>query len=197
MRKSTIKKVQSQLRRIAWDIAVDGELGPATHATIRKFQTGFNGPGAPLAPDGRPNRATRKAIAWSADHGGRCSAHFRFLEFASKGNGDVQVHRSLLIVLERIRAIKGRAIPIVSGYRDPFHNDVTIKGAKFSQHKYGTAADIPESLGVTVDEAKRAGATGIGFDDDNGHVEHVDVRHAGPNNTTGARVGSPTTWPYS
>lgn len=196
MRKRTIKRAQARLRKIAWNIAVDGEFGPQTARTIRKFQTGYNGPGAPLAPDGRLERATRKAIKWSAKNGGRCSANFRYREFASKGNGDVVLERALVVVLERIRTIKGRPISIVSGYRDPYHNDVTVKGAKFSQHKYGTGADVPESARITVEQATRAGATGIGYDGRSRLVQHVDVRHAGPNNTTNASVGNPTTWPY-
>lgn len=191
----TVKKAQKLLTAIAWPLDADGEFGPQTRAALKKFQRGYAR--SILADDGRLDDRTMDALVWSADNYGRCSEHFRFVEFKSKGNGDVVLLRELVLVLEKLRKKKGRPIRIVSGYRDPFHNDVTVKGAKFSQHKYGAAADLEEDVKVTIAEATEAGATGIGYDDDNGFVEHVDVRHAGPNNTTGARPGNPSKWPYS
>lgn len=198
MKKRRARRLQRQLVRIGWSaLKVDGDIGPATRRVIQKFENGYAGPGPALPGDGRPTRAVRRAVKWSARNGGACSAHFRFAEFRSKGNGDIVVERALVLALERLRADVGRPIRIYSGYRDPYHNDVTVGGAKFSQHKYGCAADIRESDRVTIAQATRAGFTGIGYDRDNDFVEHVDVRHAGPNNTTGARVGHPTTWRYS
>ena len=191
-----VRNVQRWLKEIGWPIEVDGVRGPQTRRAIERFQLGYCGPGAPLEVDGQLDDQTVRAIEWSAAKGGKCSEHFRYREFASKGNGDIVVHRALVRVLERLRDEVGRPVQIVSGYRDPFHNQ-RIGGAQFSQHLYGTAADVPESLRLSVGRAMNAGATGIGFDEDNGWVEHIDVRHVGPNNTTGAKVGSPTTWAYS
>lgn len=198
--RKTIVHYQRLLSRIAWALKADGELGAATALAIRKFQQGYAGPWAlkrPLPINGRLTRRTRLAIRWSAGHDGRVSEHFRFAEFRSKGNGDVIVLRALIQALERLRAIIGRSIPIVSGYRDPYYNDNVIHGAAFSQHKYGAASDVPESMGITIPQATKAGFSGIGYDEDDNFVEHVDVRHAGPNNTTGATPGHPTTWRYS
>ena len=50
--------------------------------------------------------------------------------------------RLLAKELQVLRDFIGRPITINSGYRSPHYNDVVIKGAKYSQHKLGTAADI-------------------------------------------------------
>ena len=44
--------------------------------------------------------------------------------------------------LQVLRDYVGKPIKINSGYRSPHYNDSVVKGAKFSQHKLGTAADI-------------------------------------------------------
>lgn len=53
-----------------------------------------------------------------------------------------------------------RPLPIVSGYRCAIHNRA-VGGAPRSQHRLGTAADVPEGL-VTVEQALMAGFRGIG-----------------------------------
>lgn len=196
MNKADVRTIQTQLGKIAWPLVVDGELGPTTRRAIRKFEDGFAGPGGPLDGNGTPNARTRHALEWAVEHGGACSKHFRYREFASKGNGDVIIVRALIVSLERLRDDVGHPLSIVSGYRDPLHNQV-IGGARFSQHLYGCASDLPEGQRVSIAEATKAGFSGIGYDEDNGFVEHVDVRHAGPNNTTGAHPGAPTKWVYS
>lgn len=49
--------------------------------------------------------------------------------------------RPLCIQLEILRVALGRAIKVVSGFRDEAYNRA-IKGARFSQHVQGRAADI-------------------------------------------------------
>ena len=44
--------------------------------------------------------------------------------------------------LQFLRDFVGKSITINSGYRSPHYNDNVIGGAKRSQHKLGTAADI-------------------------------------------------------
>lgn len=193
------RRYQRRLARIAWPLRPDGQLGAATALAVKKFQHAYAGPWArrrPLPVNGRLTARTRAAIRWSAKHEGRASASFRFREFASKGNGDVVILRALIQGLERLRSAVGRPLPIVSGYRDPYHNQ-QVGGATYSQHLYGTASDIPEGLGVSIAQATAAGFSGIGYDEDNRFVEHVDMRHAGPNNTTNGQPGHPTTWRYS
>jgi uncharacterized protein YcbK (DUF882 family) len=74
--------------------------------------------------------------------------------------------------LELLRAIHGRPIRIVSGYRCPVHN-AEVAGAPDSQHMYGAAADIPRGV-CSFADARRAGFRGIGLRD--GLPVHVDVR---------------------
>jgi zinc D-Ala-D-Ala carboxypeptidase len=100
------------------------------------------------------------------------SPHFRSSEFACPHCGVELVRPRLLVVLERIRALRNRPITIVSGYRCPVHNR-DVHGAVDSQHMYGAAADIPRGT-CTFDEAVSCGATGVGTKD--GVPVHVDVR---------------------
>lgn len=141
-----------------------------------------------IAVDGDAGPETAGAVQKVIDEGGRLSAHFEMDEFRSRGNGRVKCHRELLRSLERAREEVG-PITIVSGYRDPDYN-AFVGGAKNSQHLYGTAADVRFSLAV----ANRAGYSGIGTCRD--LCLHADVRHAGPNNTTGGTPDAPTYWAY-
>jgi uncharacterized protein YcbK (DUF882 family) len=105
---------------------------------------------------------------------GDLSPHFSSWEFAEHGSGKTRsIDRRLLDVLESIRSgLRGRPLPIVSGYRSAAYNR-RIGGAPRSQHIYGRAADIPGGL-ATVEDARRAGAVGIGYC--GRWVVHVDVR---------------------
>jgi uncharacterized protein YcbK (DUF882 family) len=107
--------------------------------------------------------------------------HFSRAEFRCPHCGEAFVRPRLLEALERLRAIHGRPIPIVSGYRCPVHNHA-VGGARDSQHVYGSAADLP--LGAaTVAEAARSGFVGIGSRGP--WAVHVDVRD-----------GKPARWSY-
>jgi uncharacterized protein YcbK (DUF882 family) len=107
--------------------------------------------------------------------------HFAPAEFACPHCGAVFVRPRLLEALEKLRAMRGRPIRVVSGYRCPQHN-AAVGGARNSQHVYAAAADIPRGS-CTNAEAVRAGFTGIGTKD--GLPVHVDVRD-----------GQLTTWVY-
>lgn len=114
---------------------------------------------------------------------GDLSANFSRREFdPNDENKDVHVSHDLLAVLERIRAINGRPLRIVSGIRSPAHN-ARVGGARDSQHLKGTAADI-EMGRATVAQARAAGAVGIGSK--GRWATHVDVR-----------PGPPAHWHYS
>lgn len=138
--------------------------------------------------DGDAGPQTAEAVHKVIGERGKLSAHFAIDEFRSRGNGRVKCHRELLRALERAREEVG-PIVIVSGYRDPDYNHF-IGGARNSQHLYGTAADVRFPLGV----ANRVGYSGIGTCGD--LCLHGDVRHAGPNNTTGGTPAAPTYWAY-
>lgn len=103
---------------------------------------------------------------------GHLSAHFDAHEFACPHCGVALVRPQLVALLERIRSIDNRPLRIVSGYRCPIHNR-DVGGAENSQHMYGSAADLPGGR-VTVAQALRAGAVGIGSKGD--YAVHVDVR---------------------
>lgn len=108
---------------------------------------------------------------------GDLSAHFSRYEFAEHDNGaQHEIDRRLLDVLERLRAITGQPLSIVSGYRSPAYNR-RVGGAPQSQHIYGRAADVKPGR-FTVRQALDAGATGVGYDR-GGWVVHIDVR-SGP-----------------
>lgn len=104
---------------------------------------------------------------------GDLSANFSRSEFKCRHCGAlVGPTQRLVTVLQRLRTSKGRALTVVSGYRCATHNR-RVGGAPSSQHVAGTAADIPKGY-ATVDEARAAGAVGIGS---NGPwATHVDVR---------------------
>jgi GH25 family lysozyme M1 (1,4-beta-N-acetylmuramidase) len=138
--------------------------------------------------DGDAGPQTAGAVQKVIDEGGLLSPHFEMDEFRSRGNGRVKCHRELLRALERARESVG-PITIVSGYRDPDYN-AFIGGAKNSQHLYGTAADIRFGLKI----ANHVGYSGIGTCGDT--CLHGDVRHAGPNNTSGGTPEAPTYWAY-
>lgn len=112
------------------------------------------------------------------------AVHFRESEFACKdGCGLLVVKPLLLLRLEELRAVIGKPITIVSGFRCCPHN-TRVGGASRSRHTVGEAADIPAQLGVTQRQAVRCGFTGIGLR--RGVVVHVDVRP----------TREPVTWDY-
>ena len=70
------------------------------------------------------------------------SPNFKVREFACKDNSDVVLISSELVeVLQKVRVHFGKPVNINSAYRTPMHND-KVGGATYSQHLYGTAADI-------------------------------------------------------
>lgn len=106
----------------------------------------------------------------------RISEHFVEAEFASKDGGGVRVEARLVWHLEKLRAIVGRPLVIVSGYRTPAHN-ARVGGAKGSRHLHGDAADIPRGY-ATVAQAEQAGFRGIGSSGP--WAVHVDMRPGPP-----------------
>lgn len=109
---------------------------------------------------------------------GDLSPHFSLSEFACHDGTPGHPTPALIVALEKLRSIIGRPIRIVSGYRTPAYNK-KIGGAPDSRHTHNDAADIPSALRVTVDQARRAGFTGIGRRSGDGIVVHVDTRPGG------------------
>jgi len=103
---------------------------------------------------------------------GDLSAHFDRHEFACRHCGRVIVSAHLVRHLERLRAIVGRPLVVVSGYRCPEHNRA-VGGARGSLHLRGEAADLRRGY-ATTDQARQAGLNGIGRCGP--WAVHVDVR---------------------
>ena len=82
--------------------------------------------------------------AYSKNKNGRTylSKNFQVKEFACKDGSDpVFISTELVELLQKIRDHFERPVTITSGFRTAKHNKAE-KGAKYSQHLYGTAADI-------------------------------------------------------
>jgi uncharacterized protein YcbK (DUF882 family) len=108
---------------------------------------------------------------------GDISPNFSLAEFRDRRNGSVgHIDHRLLEVLEAIRALEGRPLRVVSGWRSPATNKA-VGGAPGSQHMRGRAADIPAGR-ATVTQAATAGAVGIG--ERAGWAVHVDTRPGPP-----------------
>ncbi len=147
-----------------------------------------------IAVDNIAGPETARAVQMVLDRGGYVSEFFHFDELRSNGNGRILSHRQLLRRADEVRRRKGSWTP-VSAYRDSAYNATIPGAAPNSQHVFGTAFDIPEWLGLSVDEAIDIGFSGIGrcF----ATALHGDVRAEGPNNTTpGSQVGNPAIWDY-
>ena len=83
-----------------------------------------------------------KVYSLAKDGSKALSANFKVREFACKDGSDViLVAPELVTVLQKIRTHFARPITITSAYRTPSHNKKE-GGETFSQHLYGTAADI-------------------------------------------------------
>lgn len=190
----SVEEVQQALKAIGWPLSVDGRLGSQTREALADFQRGYAV--ARLRVSGRPGPKTNRALRECVANGGRCSEHFQFKEFKSKGNGWIKVDRELVRGLERYRQAVGGAVQIVSAYRDPAHHASIPGAATRSQHLLGTAADIPYALSREQVRALRV-FSGIGYSASTGRVRHVDVRHRDPGDITHGTVASPTEWPYA
>lgn len=72
----------------------------------------------------------------------KLSANFKVKEFACKDGSDpIFISPDLVDVLQKIRTHFGKAVTITSAFRTADHNK-SVGGAAYSQHLYGTAADI-------------------------------------------------------
>lgn len=124
------------------------------------------------------NGITVKAYSKSKDGSKYLSKNFRVKEFASKDGSDpIFISDQLVELLQKIRDHFGKAVVITSGYRSAKHNKA-VGGATYSQHLYGTAADIKvtgvkPSVVAAYAETLLVGTGGIGI---YSTFVHVDVR---------------------
>ena len=124
------------------------------------------------------NGAVVHAYSKAKDGAVQLTTNFKVREFAcSDGTDTIFIAPGLVGVLQQIRSHFGKAVTINSGYRTEAKNKA-VGGAAYSQHKYGTAADITVS-GVTPAEVAHYAETilpnmgGIGLYKT---FTHVDVR---------------------
>lgn len=188
------------LRALGWRIRTTGEY----HQVVKLFQNAWN-LGAALSVDGLVGPHTSSALRISEGRRrGRqttASAHFSFTEFQCQCGGSfkdcarIVVYRELLSSLESFRIdAYPSGLSIVSGYRCPSHNKA-VGGAQYSQHLYGTAADVPLRFSWQKTAKLRLFA-GIGKEASNGLVRHVDRRDVGGHNLTHGTLPNPTIWNY-
>lgn len=122
------------------------------------------------------------AYSKAKDGDKKLSANFKVKEFAcSDGSDTVFVAPALVDILQKIRNHFGRPVTINSGWRSTSKNKA-VGGALYSQHLYGTAADIVVGSGKNVvspvvvaayAESLLPGKGGIGI---YGSFTHIDVR---------------------
>lgn len=124
------------------------------------------------------NGATVKVYSKAKDGSKALSANFKVREFAcSDGSDTIFISPALVTVLQQIRDHFKAPVTINSGYRTEAKNK-TVGGAAYSQHKYGTAADIVVKGVPPAEVAKYAetilvGMGGIGIYNS---FTHIDVR---------------------
>lgn len=88
------------------------------------------------------NGATVKVYSKAKDGNKQLSANFKVKEFAcNDGSDPVFISMELVALLQNIRAHFGKPVNINSAYRTVNKNKA-CGGATYSQHLYGTAADI-------------------------------------------------------
>lgn len=119
-----------------------------------------------------------KAYSKKKDGNVKLAPNFKVKEFACKDGSDpIFIAPSLVELLQNIRNHFGKAVNINSAYRTPTYNK-KVGGAEYSQHLYGTAADIrvsgisPAEVATYV-ETLIPNAGGIGIYK---NFTHVDVR---------------------
>lgn len=120
-------------------------------------------------------------IAYSKKRDGNINVgtNFKVKEFACKDGSDTIFIDTLLVsILQKVRNNFNCPVTITSGFRTESYNN-KIGGARYSQHKYGTAADI-KVKGVKPKEVAKYLETlipnhgGIGIYP---NFVHVDIRY--------------------
>lgn len=106
------------------------------------------------------------------------SKNFRVKEFACQdGTDTILVNPKLIVLLQKVRDHFGKPVTINSAYRTEAHNK-KVGGSVYSQHKYGTAADVkiagisPKTIATYVN-TQMPNSGGIGV---YSSFCHIDVR---------------------
>ena len=121
--------------------------------------------------------ANVKGYSLAKDGEKSITKNFKVREFKCKDGSDVIfIADELVNVLQKVRDHFGKSVTINSAYRTPTYNK-KVGGATYSQHCYGTAADIvvsgvsPNTVYAYVDSILSKGGVGK-----YSTFTHVDVR---------------------
>ena len=88
------------------------------------------------------NGTSVKVYSLAKDGNIALCTNFKVREFRCQDGSDViLIHPDLVKVLQKIRTHFARPVKLNSAYRTPSHNK-KVGGETFSQHQYGTAADV-------------------------------------------------------
>lgn len=124
------------------------------------------------------NGATVKVYSKANDGEKKLSANFRVREFACQDGSDpIFISDKLVQILQAIRNHFGQPVKINSAYRTANHNKA-VNGSVYSQHLFGTAADIVVT-GVDPDDVAAYAETLMPNTGGIGRYKgftHVDVR---------------------
>ena len=124
------------------------------------------------------NGTNVKVYSLAKDGNKALSTNFKVREFKCQDGSDViLIHLDLVNVLQKVRTHFARPVKLNSAYRTPSHNK-KVGGETFSQHQYGTAADIvvtgvAPKKGAAYVETLMPKSGGIGI---YSNFVHVDVR---------------------
>lgn len=124
-----------------------------------------------------------KAYSKAKNGNTKLSANFKVREFAcNDGSDPIFISPELVEVLQKIRDHFGKPVNINSGFRTASYNKrKDVGGATYSQHLYGTAADIrisgvsPKNIAAYA-ETLLPNKGGIGIYKDFVHVDVRDVK---------------------
>jgi hypothetical protein len=149
-RSSEVKKLQNKLKKMGYNLAIDGIFGQETMEIILSFQSAFD-----LKIDGIVGKNTSSkidSIYKIRNSRNLNTKHFNQSEFKCRCCGkNPGIYLSLLLNLELVRYKAGEnPVSIYSGYRCKKHN-IAVKGATKSQHLYAKAADIHIN-GISMDK---------------------------------------------
>ena len=151
----TPEQFRDLLAASGWDNAIMMDGGGST-CFMDSAGKGFTGDGRVIPfflvwklksgdafePEGEKPMVEINAYSKAKDGGKKLSTNFTVKEFACKDGSDaVLVAPRLVMVLQSIRSHFGVPVVIHSAYRTPQYNK-QVDGAEYSQHCYGTAADI-------------------------------------------------------
>lgn len=116
------------------------------------------------------------AYSLAKDGAKQLSTNFKVREFKCKDGSDpIFIDDALVKLLQNIRDHFGKAVTITSAYRTAAHNKA-VKGATYSQHCYGMAADI-RVQGVAVETVAAYAETLL---KDTGGIGHYPVKNGRP-----------------